>query len=191
MLFLSLDQALELEKAAKNMKERLVIRYMIFNGLSPMEISAARIEDLNPKTRILFMPRRHWKNNETTDIDPETMRLQIIYSGARKKGPLIRSNRGGHYERRGLWTLVKSVARRTTIPDKQKVCPLILKRTFARIYLKTPGNTIAALQRAFGHKHLWSTARYLRFVLEDVRLEKARMMERIEHAKTEQPRLVS
>ena len=173
------------------MKERLVIRYMVFNGLSPMEVSGARIEHLDPVECTLFMPRRHWKNNETTDIDPETVRLQIIYSGARKRGPLVRSKTGGHYVRQTLWRIVKAVALRTSIPGKEAISPLILKRTFARVFLRTPGNTLAALQRAFSHKHLASTAHYLRFVLNDVRREKAKMMERVERAKTERPRLVS
>lgn len=191
MLFLRLDQALELERAAKNLKERLVIRYMVFNGLSPMEISAARIEHLDPVECTLFLPRRHWKRNCITDIDPETVRLQIVYSGPRKKGPLVRSNKGGHFERRSLWTLVKAVARRTIIPNAAEISPLILKRTFAREWLLAQG-TIGSLQKQLSHKHLWSTAHYLRFVMEDVRRNHTRLMRRVKHEeRDERLRLVS
>ena len=164
----------------------------MFNGLSPMELAAARIEHLDPVAHELFLPKRHWKKNCVTDIDPETVKLQIIYSGNRKKGPLLISRQTrGHFTRDGLWRLVKRVALRTSIPSAEKVCPLILKRTFARIFLKTPGNTVAALQKAFSHKHLWSTAHYLKFLLDDVHHEKSRMMRRIEDAKTKSARLVS
>ena len=213
MLFIRLDQALELEKAAKNLKERLVIRYMVYNGLSPMEMSAARIEHLDPVECTLFLPRRHWKRNCVTDIDPETVRLQAVYSGARKKGPLIRSNKGGHLRRDGIFKVVKRVARRTSIPNAEKINPLILKRTFAREWLggaalsriKCPHcgqpipeelllsrGSIGTLQKQFSHKHLWSTAHYLRFLLEDVRRNHRRLMERVKREEGhERLRLVS
>jgi integrase len=191
MLFLRLDQALQLLDATKNMKEKLVVRYMVFNGLSPMEVSAARIEDLDPVENILFLSKRHWKKNCVCNIDAETVKLQIIYSGNRKKGPLLRSMRGGHFSRFGIWQIVRIVAMRTMIPDKKKVSPLVLKRTFAREYLKTPGNTVCSLQKQFGHKHLWSTAHYLRFTLEDVRRNHVRMMDRIRSVKTESVRQIS
>lgn len=190
MLFLRLDQGLKLLRAADNMRERLVIRYMLFNGLSPMEISGARIEHLDPIECTLFLPRRHWKRNCMTDIDPETLRLQIIYSDNRKKGPLIRSRAGGHLSRLSMWLIVKKVAARTNIPNKEKISPLILKRTFAREYLLTPGNTVGTLQKQFSHRHLWSTAHYLRFLQEDVRRNHRRMMRRIEKEPNELPRLV-
>ena len=191
MLFLRLDQALELEKAAKDLKERLVIRYAVYNGLSPMEISAARIEHLDPVECVLFLPRRHWKRNCICDVDPETVRLQIVYSGARKKGPLIRSQKGGHLSRVGIWQAVKRVARRTSIPGAVEISPLILKRTFAREWLLAHG-TVGSLQKQLSHKHLWSTAHYLRFVMEDVRRNHARLMERVKRGQeAERLRLVS
>lgn len=97
----------------------------------------------------------------------------------------------GHFRPIGLWNLVKRVAERTSIPSKEQVSPLILKRTYARMYLKTRGNTVAGLQKSFSHKQLWSTAHYLRFILDDVREEKNRMMERIRHeSEKERVRLV-
>ena len=191
MLFLRLGQALELELAAADLKERLVIRYMVFNGLSPMELAAARIEHLNPFDNTLELPRRHWKRNCVTDIDPETVRFQAVYSGPRKKGPLIRNCYGGHFSTNGLWKLVKRVARRTAIPDAGKISPLILKRTFAREWLLAQG-TIGSLQKQLSHKHLWSTAHYLRFVLEDVRRNHTRLMRRVRiEERNERLRLVS
>ena len=185
VLYLHLDQALELLSAARNLKEILAVRYCQYNGLSPMEISMGRVEHLDPAACTLFLTRRHWKDNEPADIDPETVNLQLIYNDGRKKGPLILSRNGGHLTRQGIWHIVKQVALRTSIPDAEKICPLVLKRTFARVFLRTPGNTIAGLQKAFSHKHLEATARYLRFTLDDVRREKAQMMMRVEHAKTE------
>jgi len=191
MLFLRLDQALELEKAAKELRDRLVIRYMVYNGLSPMELAGARIEHLDPVECTLFLPRRHWKRNCITDVDAETVRLQIIYSGARKKGPLVRNRYGAHFSTNGLWKLVKRVASATSIPGAPRISPLILKRTFAREWLKAQG-TVGSLQKQFSHIHLWSTARYLRFDLEDVRRNHQRLMRRVKRdQEAERPRLVS
>jgi len=191
MLFLRLDQALDLEKAAKKLRDRLVIRYMVFNGLSATEIAEARIENLDPVECTLFLPRRHWKRNCIADIDPETVRLQAIYSEGRKKGPLIRSNKRCHFSREGIYYLVKRVARRTSIPNARRISPRTLKRTFAREWLLA-GGTIGSLQKQFSHKHLWSTAHYLQFVLEDVRRNHERLMRRVEIGeRDERPRLVS
>jgi len=191
MLFLRLDLALELEKAARNLKERLVVRYALWNGLSSGEIAAGRIEYLDPVECTLFLPWRHWKRNCIASVDPETVRLQAIYSGARKAGPLLRSQKGGHFRRQSICLIVKRVAATTRIPDARSISPRTLKRTFAREWLMA-GGTLGSLQKQLGHKHLWSTAHYLRFVLEDVRRNHARLMERVSHGQeNEQPRLVS
>lgn len=195
MLFLRKNYALELLEVSKRcywrganpemkreliLKQQLAIRYPMFNGLSNMEVCNGRIEHMDPVDCVLELPRRHWKNNCIADVDPETVRLQIIYSGGRKKGPLLRSRKThGHFTRNGLRDLVRRVALHTTIPNKERINPIILKRTYARLYLKTPGNTVEGLRKSFSHKHLWSTAHYLRFVMEDVKVEKARMMERL------------
>jgi len=191
MLFLRLDQALELERAADNLKKRLVVRYMVFNGLSSGEVAEARIEHLDPIECTLFLPWRHWKRNCVCDIDPETVQLQAVYCENRKAGPLIRSNKGGHLDRVAVYYIVKSVAAATSIPGKEGISPRTLKRTFAREWLLA-GGSIGSLQKQFSHKHLWSTAHYLRFVLEDVRRNHARLMERVRVGQeTERPRLVS
>jgi len=217
MLFLRTQYALELldacEKTGRQntrtkrqremvLKQKLVIRYLMLNGLSNMEVANARIEHLDPVDCTLELPRRHWKRNCITNIDTETVRLQIIYSGNRKKGPLLRSQRTrGHLRPCSILDLVKRVAGRTNIPSKEKICPLVLKRTFARMYLGSsvcphcgkvvPKNTLGGLQKAFGHKHLSSTARYLRYDMDEAReraQEKSRMVRRLSRAKAESVR---
>lgn len=190
MLFLRLDQALELEKAARTLKERLVVRYMLWNGLSNMEVAAARIEHLDPVECTLFLPRRHWKRNQICHIDPETVWLQIMFSGNRKQGPLLPSRKHGHYRLESLYYVVNRVARRTSIPGAEKIGPRVLKRTFAREWLKATKN-VGTLQKQLSHKHLWSTAHYLQFVLDDVRPNHQTFMERVKRGKaSERTRLV-
>lgn len=192
MLYLRLDQALRLLAACETLREKLVIRYFVFNGLSPMELANARIEHLDPFECRLFLPKRHWKINCETNIDQETVRLQIIYSDDRKKGPLIRRrNSYGHFQPKGLLAIVKRVAKRTIIRDRYKITPIVLKRTFAKIFLKTPGNTIGGLQKQFSHKHLWSTAHYLRFDMDDVRVEHGAMMRQINNLKRKRVELTA
>lgn len=179
MDFLSIPQVWELHDAAINLKETLVIRYAVFNGLCPMEIAGACREHLYPEDHILVLPKRHWKTNCVTTIDTETIRLQLLYSGPRETGPLILNPHGRHLSRQGVWYIVKQVARRTSIPNYWMLSPRVLKYTFARMWLLTPGNTIGTLQRAFSHKHLSSTAHYLKFILPDVRREKHKLMEHV------------
>jgi len=179
MLFLRLDQALQLFRATQTLRETLIVRYFLFNGLCPMELSNGRIEHLDPLSCTLFLPRRHWKRNCITDIDPETVRLQVIYSEDRSEGPLIRGRTGKSLKPFWLWQVVKDVSMRTSIPGKELICPLVLKRTFAREWLLS-GGSIGSLQKELGHKHLWSTAHYLRFVMEDVKPDHNRLIRRVQ-----------
>jgi len=178
VLFLRLDQAQELLSKALDLREKLVIRYFMLNGLSPMELSNARIEHMDPVSCTLFLPRRHWKRNCLTDVDPETVRLQAMYSGDRVEGPLIIGRTGENLKPCWLWHVVKDVALRTSIPGKELISPLVLKRTFAREWLLS-GGSVGSLQKQFSHKHLWSTAHYLRFVMEDVKPNHLRMLRRL------------
>lgn len=182
VLFLRRDQALELLRACRDLREKLVIRYFLLNGLSPMELSNGRVEHLDPFNCTLFLPRRHWKRNCLADIDPETVRLQVMYSGDRVEGPLIRGRTGKSLKPVWLWHVVKDVVLRTCIPGKELINPLILKRTFAREWLLS-GGSVGSLQKQFSHKHLWSTAHYLRFVMEDVKPNHRRLVERLTGAR--------
>ena len=181
MLYLRLDQALELLGHAETLREKLVVRYFQFNGLSPMELANARIEHLDPVENTLYMPKRHWKRNCVADIDPETVRLQILYSGDRTQGPLIRARKGKQPCRATLNVILKHVADRTNIPNRHAISPIVLKRTFAREWLLSKGS-VGSLQKQFSHKHLWSTAHYLRFDLSDVKQNHGRFMNHVEGA---------
>jgi len=176
LLFLRLDQARELLRATRTLREKLVIRYFLLNGLAPTELSLARLEGLDPVNCTLFLPKRHWKKNCLADIDPETVKLQIIYAGNRVEGPLIQGRQGG-LKFNWLNRTVHKVADRTCIAGKEHICPIVLKRTFAREWLLSGGG-VGTLQKQFSHKHLWSTAHYLRFVMEDVKPEHRRMTTR-------------
>jgi len=176
MLYLRLDQAQEFLAAAVTLREKLVSRYFTLNGLAPMELSKCRIEHLDPVECTLFLPKRHWKRNCIADIDAETVKLQIIYSGDRTEGPLIKA-RGNKPPCRSIMNIIiRKIAMRTNIPGKEHISPLVLKRTFGRMWIKTTGN-VCTLQKQFSHKHLWSTAHYLRFDLEDVASDHKRMMD--------------
>jgi integrase len=154
----------------------------MLNGMAPKELSLARVEGLDPVNCTLFLPKRHWKKNCLTDIDAQTVRLQIIYSGDRTTGPLLtgRLSDGLRYQR--LYEIVKEIAARTNIAGKEKISPIILKRTFAKIWLRSgsrkDGGNLGSLQKQFSHKHLWSTAHYLRFFMDDVKEDHLHMIER-------------
>ncbi len=178
MLFLRLDQARELLRAAHTLREKLIIRYFLLNGLAPTELSLARLEGLDPVNCTLFLPRRHWKRNCIVSVDAGTVHLQLAYAGNRTNGSLLRGRGSAGLGYQRLWEIVKEVAMRTRIPQKQKVSPIVLKRTFAREWLLSGGG-VGTLQKQFSHKHLWSTAHYLRFILEDVKPEHKRMIAKV------------
>lgn len=183
MLFLRRDQARELLRSCASLRERLIVRYFMLNGLSPMELTTGRLENLDPVDCTLYLPRRHWKRNCLADIDAETVKLQILYAEDREEGPLVRSRRRRSLGKFGLWKAVKRIAMRTGIPGKGKVSPLVLKRTFAREWLIS-GGSVGSLQKQLSHKHLWSTAHYLRFVMDDVRPDHARMIRKLRTTET-------
>jgi site-specific recombinase XerD len=105
-----------------------------------------------------------------------------MYAGDRAEGFLLtgRCTEGLKYQR--FWEIVKAVAMRTNIAGKEKISPIVLKRTFAKIWLKSgrkkDGGNLGSLQKQFSHKHLWSTAHYLRFFMDDVKEDHLNMLER-------------
>ena len=179
ILFLRIDHAKEFLAATITLREKLASRYFLLNGLAPMELANARIEHLDPVECTLFLPKRHWKRNCVAHIDADTVKLQIMYSGDRVEGPLIRTWGEKPPHRTTMNVIIKRIALRTTIPRKDAISPLVLKRTFGRLWIKSTGN-VCTLQKQFSHKHLWSTAHYLRFVMEDVSPDHSRMMEQLE-----------
>lgn len=191
MWFLRYDQAKEFLAAAKTLREKLVSRYFLLNGLAPMELAYARIENLDPVDCTLFLRKRHWKKNCITRIDPGTVKLQIIYSGDRVEGPLIRTRQtepDGRPDRTTMNVIVKCIAKRTTIPRKHLICPLVLKRTFAREWLKS-GAIVGTLQKKFSHLHLASTEHYARFVMDDVEPDQKRFLEHMKEARPKRKRV--
>ncbi len=181
-----MDEAVQLLEACRDLRETLIIRYFLFNGLNPMELASARIEHLDVINGVLWLPRRHWKNNCVCDIDRETIQLQTMYSDGRRKGPLLRSQRRGHLSPPHLRYLVHRIADRTEIRGKEHICPRVLKYVFATTWLDTGGN-LGSLQKQLSHKHLWSTGRYLRFTMRDVKNDHARLIWRAKHAQKTEP----
>jgi integrase len=130
-------------------------------------------------------------------IDKETLFLTAEYIGARKRGPLIRGWRGTPLTRHAIWYIVKRTARRAGVRCADKISPRTLKYIFAttwlkpkpvpflvrcpccerafRVFIPLPGS-VGTLQKQLSHKHLESTAAYLRFVMDDVRPEYDRLM---------------
>lgn len=197
MLLIRMDEAINIIDGAKTLRDKLVIRYLLFVGLEPREIGEACIEHIDFVEGTLYIPSRHWHKDGYPCVDQETLHLTAKYAGSQTQGPLIRGAHGGHLKRMQIWRIVRDAAVRAGVRCAHKIHPRTLKYIFATTWLKPkpvpflvrcpccdrvfqifiplPGS-VGTLQKQLSHKHLSSTAHYLKFIMDDVRPEYDRLM---------------
>lgn len=175
MLFLRMDEAQRIIKAATKLRDKIIIRLALFSGIQRREIAEARIEHIDPIEQVIWLPKRHWNKDGYACLDTETLTLLTQYVGTRTRGPLFKGRTHGHLNVVRVWQIVKTAALQANVRLAEQCGPRVLRHTFATTWLKNKGN-IVLLQKQLGHKHLRSTACYLDFVMTDVRPEYNRII---------------
>lgn len=201
MLLIRMDEAIKILEAAKTLRNKLVIRYLLFAGLASSEVTEAQIEHIDFVEGTLYLPRRHWGKDGYPCIDQETLHLTAKHIGNRKTGPIIRGWHDRPVTKMTIWRIVRAAAIRADVRCADKIGPRTLKYVFATTWLKPkqvpflarcpccdrvfqifiplPGS-VGTLQKQLSHKKLESTAAYLRFVMDDVRPEHERLIRYVE-----------
>jgi len=176
MLYLTWDEAKTVEGMAQSLQHRSIIRLCLYGGMRAHEVADARIEDVDPITGVIYVPHGHRNGPRYVAVDKETLRLLAVYVGPRKKGPLFVKADGAPITRYIVYYAVDRAAKRTGIKKRKGISPVMLRHTFATTWLKRKGN-IRLLQKQLGHAKLESTAYYLDWMPEEVKMEYEQLFE--------------
>lgn len=176
MIYLRWDEGKTVESMAQSLQHRVIIRLHLYSGMRAHEVVDARIEDVDPVNSWIYVPHGHNAGPRYVIVDRETLRLLAMYVGDRKKGPLFLKADGSPITRYVAYYAVMRAAGRTDIRKRKGISPLMLRHTFATTWLKRKGN-IRLLQKQMGHAKLESTAYYLDWMPEEVKIEYEQLFE--------------
>jgi integrase len=176
MLYLRWEEALRVEAAAASLRDRLIVRLCMYGGLRAHEAADARIEDVDPAGGLIYVPHGHNNGPRYVAIDRETLRLLAVYVGPRKKGPLLVREDRAPLTRWIVYYAIRKAGENAGIRKSKPVGPVMLRHTFATTWLKRKGN-IRLLQKQMGHTKLESTAYYLDWMPEEVKMEYDQLFE--------------
>jgi len=159
---LTKEQMIELIKNTEKLRDKIIIRLLVYCGLRRFEVAKIRIEDVNLETKIIIILGK--KNIE---------RLAIIFSNQliedlkiyikrelnnKKQGylfPAVSSiNKKGHI----TYTVINKIVAKSgckahlknPIPELKNINPHILRHSCARI-LKDRGLSLEVIQKVLGH----------------------------------------
>ena len=170
------EEALQVEKASRTLRDRLVIRLCLFVGMRGHEVADARVEHVDPVSGWIYIPWGHRAGPRYAAVDKDTLRLLAEYVDLRAEGPLVVREDGAAITRYIVYHVVTRTAARAGVKKPKPVCPLLLRHCFATTWLRKGGN-IRLLQKQLGHKHLQSTAYYLDWLPDEIKAEHTRLFE--------------
>lgn len=176
MLYLMWDEAKTVEGCANSLRSRLIVRLCLYTGMRAHEVADARIEDVDPVNGWIYIPHGHRSGPRYVAVDKETLRLLAVYVGSRKKGPLLVREDGRSISRFIVHYAIMRAGKRSGIQKPKRISPVMLRHTFATTWLKRKGN-IRLLQKQMGHSKLESTAYYLDWMPEEVKMEYEQLFE--------------
>jgi len=148
----------------------------MYVGMRAHEVADARIEYIDPVNGWIYIPHGHNNGPRYAAVDSETICVIASHVGDRKKGPLITHANG---ERIGRWTVyyvVRTAGEKSLIRKGKPIGPCMLRHTFATTWLRRHGN-IRLLQQQLGHAQIRSTAYYLDWIPDEVKLEHSKLFE--------------
>jgi integrase/recombinase XerD len=174
--FLRWHQGLQVEKAARSLRARLIIRLVLFVGMRAHEIADARIEHVDPINGLIYVPHGHSSGPRWAAVDQTTLQLLMKYVGSRVRGPLLIRHDGSAITRHIVYYQVMRAAALSGIVSVKRVGPNVLKHTFATTWIRKDGNLIL-LKKQLGHRKLDSIQAYLDLLPEEVKAEHSRLFE--------------
>ena len=155
--FLSETEAGRFSAAARSERDRVIIALGFYAGLRVSEICKLKIEDLDLDEGTLLV--QHGKGDKDRYLPVPAKLSEVLgpWLGARRRGYVIPSPRGGHYDSRTLQRMIARTARDAGI--QKRVTPHVLRHTYATRLLNTGAN-LREVQELLGHSSVRVTEVY-------------------------------
>ncbi|MBI2138899.1 site-specific integrase [Candidatus Woesearchaeota archaeon] len=159
--YLSWEEINSIIKAAKNLKESLVLKLLARTGMRRFELVNIKIKDVDFERKRIFIERgKGGKGKDlksrAVPIDGDALQSVKFYLGSRKTGFLIQSNKKSHdgISLSQINRIVANCAERAGIknpnPNLKNLNPHIFRHSFSRLSLAA-GIPFNMVQKIAGH----------------------------------------
>jgi|SRR3989338_7074169 len=162
LYYLSMEDVNKIIDAAKNLRDRLVLKILGRTGIRRFELCNLRVQDVDFQYRKLYIPTTKGDVPRSVPLDPDTLQEIKFYIGARQYGKLIQSNKkdvDGIDESR-INEIVRKTSERAGVknpdPKKKHVNPHIFRHSYVRHLIKE-GYPQSFIQQFAGHSDINTT----------------------------------
>jgi len=168
--YLKLEELEALLKAAKTLRDRVIVRLMYETGMRVGEVAALRVGDIDFDLEEISIQhaKRHEEGRKVPLVGLRTLAMLSEYLGPRvnkKEDSVFVSRRHGALSSDGIASMIRDCGIRAGF-DLDKCHPHVLRHTHAVQALKA-GISLRALQQNLGHSKIKTTAIYLTMGIED------------------------
>ena len=160
--YLSMEEVNRIISAAKNLKERVVLKILARTGMRRFELCQLRIQDVDFEHKSVYIPSGKGDEPRSVPIDDDALQDIKFYIGSRQHGRLIQSNNklsDGIDESR-INIIVRNAALRANVrhpdPAKKYVNPHIFRHSFVRHAIRQ-GIPQSFVQQLVGHSDIKTT----------------------------------
>jgi integrase/recombinase XerD len=157
--YLSIDEVNKIISAAKNLKERVVLKILARTGMRRFELCQLRVQDVDFNHKSIYIPSGKGDKPRSVPVDDDTLQDIKFYIGSRQYGKLIQSNKTSSegIDETRVNAIVRNAALRAGVkhpdPAKKYVNPHIFRHSFIRHLIKQ-GVPVNYVQQIAGHSDI-------------------------------------
>lgn len=157
---LTANQMNRIIAAGISLRDKLILQLLAETGLRRGEITAACIEDIRIKERLLLVRRGKGNKARLVPLTPSLLHNLKWLIGANDNGPIITSAPGRPLSTRQVNRIVSDAGERAGVnnpnPKYKRITPHLFRHSFARLW-KNRGGSIEALSKIMGHQSTATT----------------------------------
>lgn len=178
---LTVDQIESIVRAARNLRDGVLLRILAETGLRRSEVARLRVEDIRSDESLILVRNGKGGKSRIVPMTPSlTDNLRVLVEN-RRDGAVFPSPGGGCISPRQVNRIVADAGRRADVsnpnPRQRHICCHLFRHSFARLWKERVGS-IETLSRILGHasvKTTWDL--YGREGLQDIRRNYAKVMD--------------
>jgi site-specific recombinase XerD len=162
---LSRSEVYGMINVTENMKHRLTIMLLYYAGLRLDEARSLTWDAVDLEREVIHVKSGKGDKDRIVFLHPKLKEIIQSY-GVEKKGAVLKSQRGGRYNKATIQKIVVKAAEKAGV--KKNVTPHTLRHCFAT-HLLEAGADIRYIQELLGHKNLQTTQIYTHVANKDVK----------------------
>lgn len=154
---LTIQEIKRLIESTKNIKHKLILKFLYGCGLRVSEIVNLKKQDLNFNEKLIHIRLAKGKKDRFVKIPDSILDELQSYCNLLNDEILFPSNRGGKLTKKTIAKIVENTAKKANI--KKRVYPHLLRHSFAT-HLLEQGTDLRIIQKLLGHSSIKTTQIY-------------------------------